>query len=194
TLLVLIGAAASLRLAALLLCCPFGRRTATAAATPAGRGRRGDRRLHAQIPARGLDAGLRAVREQGAADLAHVFARRVADLQAQFADRLLVDPRYDGGRLRILAVEHLIAPELVVAIARRPAIHRVGRRREQLRVGRRRLRSRVLLDRLEMVEDPQRPAVRREDRGILARLDGDLVDAYCRQVGFHPCPRLRAID
>src|SRR5262249_2709592 len=75
TLLVLMGAAAPLRLAALLLGGPFGRRTATAAATPAGRGRRGDRRLHAQIPARGLDAGLRAVREQGAADLAHVFAR-----------------------------------------------------------------------------------------------------------------------
>src|SRR5262249_41424058 len=56
-------------------------------------------RLHAQIPARRLNARLVAVRERGPRQLAHFAACRVGNLQRHLPDLLLVQPRNDG-RLR----------------------------------------------------------------------------------------------
>ena len=82
------------------------------------------RRLHAQIPARRLDARPVAVREHRPGDLAHFLARGVGDLQLDALGLTLEIPRDDRRLRRVLAEERLIAPELVVAIARRPPEHR----------------------------------------------------------------------
>ena len=52
----------------------------------------------------------------------------------------------------------------------------------------------VLLDRLEVIEDPDRAAVRREDHRVVARVQRDLVDAHGRQVRLDAHPALGAID
>ena len=83
-------------------------------------------------------------------------------------------------------------PELVVAIVIRLPLDRVGDR-EQMRGGRR-LRRRVLLNRLEMVEDPQRPAVRRHDEVVVARMQRDLIHADARAIRLPARPRPAAID
>src|SRR4030095_10630287 len=85
-------------------------------------------------------------------DLADLPPGGVCNLQLHLADLLLVEPGEARRLRRVLAVEGLIAPELVVAIARRTAIHRERRRREQARVGGCRLRRRVLLNRLPVIQ------------------------------------------
>src|SRR5262249_3972270 len=126
------------------------------AAPAAVRSRRCHSRLDAQVPAGGLEPRLAAVRTQGSRNLASFPAGRIGDLQLDLADLLLVEPRDDCRLRRVLAEERLIAPELVVAIPRRPAEHRRGRRCEQLRIGRRRLHGCILLNRLQGIQDPQR--------------------------------------
>ncbi len=138
--------------------------------------------------------GAVAVREHRPGDLAHVLAGRVGNLQLDALDLILEVPRDDRRLRRVLAEERLVAPELIVAVACRAPEHRGRRRREQLRARRRRQRRRVLLDRLEVVEDPDRAAVRGEEHRVVARVQRDLVDPHRRQVGLQPLPALAAIE
>ena len=64
---------------------------------------------------------------------------------------------------RVFAEERLVSPELVIAVANRTPIHRRWLRREELCIGGRGLSRRVLLDGFEMIENPQRATVCRED-------------------------------
>ena len=64
----------------------------------------------------------------------------------------------------------------------------------KLRIRRRRLRGRKLLDRLEVIENPERSAVRREDHRVVARVQRDLVDPDVRQVCLQSLPALAAIE
>src|SRR5947199_278753 len=86
-----------------------------AAASAPRRGRRRGIGLHADIPARGLYAGFVAVGQHGRGKLADLASGGVGDLQLHVADLLLVEPRDHRRRGRVLAVERLVAPELVVA-------------------------------------------------------------------------------
>jgi anaerobic selenocysteine-containing dehydrogenase len=119
---------------------------------------------------------------------------RIGDLQRNGRRGLLQVPRQAHGLRRVLPVERLIAPELIVAIARRALIPGERRRREQIRVGRCRLRRRELLNRLEMIEDPDRAAVRRQNHRVVARMQSDLVDAHRRQVGLDALPLPAAVE
>ena len=49
----------------------------------------------------------------------------------------------------------------------------------------------VFLDRLEVIEDPDRAAVGREHHRVVARVLRDLVDAHRRQVRLDARPALR---
>ena len=92
---------------------------------------------------------------------------------------------------RILADEVLVSPELIVAIVLRLPLER-GRNGEQLRVGS--LRGGVLLNRLEVVEHPERAAVRRDEHRVVARMKRDLVDANVGEIRLEPLPARAAID
>ena len=84
-----------------------------------------------------------------------------------------------------------MTPELVIAIVLGLPLER-GRHREQCHV--RRLRAGVLLDGLEVVEDPDRTTVRRDEHRVVARVDGDLVDAHGREVRLEPAPVRAAVE
>src|SRR6266480_2369470 len=45
-----------------------------------------------------------------------------------------------------------------------------------------------LLEWREVVENPDRPPVRTEDEVVVARVDGDVVDRYCRQIELDARP------
>src|SRR5262249_43746601 len=93
--------------------------------------RRSGIRLHAQVPACGLNAGAGAPGQRLTRNLAHLTAGRIRDAQLHVANLFLVHPRHHRRLRRVLAVERLVAPELVVAIARGPPEHRGRRRREE---------------------------------------------------------------
>ena len=96
-------------------------------------------------------------------------AGRVGDLQLHVV-RLVLHEVGEHGRLRrVLAVEHLVAPELVVAIARRSAEHRRRRRREQLRLG--------------VAAPPRIPGSARRDRAPRSRGRASRARSRCRADG-----------
>ena len=99
----------------------------------------------------------------------------------------------DGVEWRIFADEELMPPELVVAIILRTPLERC-RDAEQMRVSCGGLRRRVFLNRLEMVEYPERAAMRRDEHRIVARVQRDLIDAHVREVGLEAPPAPAAID
>ena len=94
---------------------------------------------------------------------------------------------------RILADEVRVSPELVVAIVLRLPLQRRSASRTASR-RRRRLRRRVFLNRLEVIENPERAAVRRDEHRVVARMERDLVDAHGREVRLEPLPALAAIE
>src|SRR5439155_22429374 len=111
------------RLARRTLCFVRGLTPYLSALSPRVRsGRRRGRRLDAQIPARHVNPGRFQILERCARNLPHVLPDGIGDFQRHVVDRLVVDPRDHGRAGRVLAVERLIAPELVIAVARRPPI------------------------------------------------------------------------
>ena len=94
-----------------------------------------------------------------------------------------------GGR--VLTNESLVSPELIVAAVHRLPLQR-GRHGEEPRL--RGLRGGVLLNRFEMVEHPDRAAVRRHEHRVVARVDGDLVHAHGGEVGAQAAPARSAVE
>ncbi len=92
---------------------------------------------------------------------------------------------------RVLADEHLLAADLLAALP----IVEVGDRRtdvEEHRVLRRRRRE--LLQRRDVVGDPDAAPVRRDDQVVVARMDQDVVDARRRKVVHELLPLLAAVE
>ena len=92
---------------------------------------------------------------------------------------------------RVLADERLVAPELIVAVVHRLPLQR-GRHREESHA--RGLRRGILLDGLEMVEHPDRSAVRRDEHRVVARVNGDLVHTHGGEVRAQPAPARTAVE
>ena len=101
--------------------------------------------------------------------------------------------RYNGLDRRILADKILVAPELVVAIILHLPLERAGNG-EQLRVGCSAVHGRVLLNRLEVIEDPERAAVRCHEHGVIPGMQRDLVHPHIGEVGLQSAPALATIE
>ena len=141
--------------------------SASAACAAATGGRITSQRFHAHVPAHRLDARQQLSRRER--QLAHGLSGCVRDPEPRVDQRLVhlkVDQRVVR---RVLAEEVLVAPELVVEAVLRLPLQRGGNRVE-LGV-RRGLRGSVLLDRLEVIEDPDAHA-RASRRASRCRADG----------------------
>ena len=120
-------------------------------------------------------------------DLADHAAGDVGDGDLHVAGRRALQVVADGrARRRVLAAEVLAAArgdalrDVVAPRHRRP-------RCEQRDVGRRGLVGQ-LLERGDVVDDPDAPAVRADDQVVVARVHEDVVDAHRRQARHEPLP------
>ena len=82
-------------------------------------------------------------------------------------------------------------PELLVAIVFRLPLQRHARR-EQCRCGF--LRGGVLLNGLEVIENPEGASVRCHEQRIVARMNRQLVDTHGGKVGLEATPACAAIE
>ncbi len=141
-----------------------------------------------QIPVDAVDAGAARLAQIVAGDLAHLRARAVADAQRDIGLRLrqvVADRRAIG---RVLPEERLVGDE--AAIVGRVELHAAAHV-EQERIGLHRLR--LLLQRRDVVEDPDAAAVRGDDHVVVARVNDDLVNRHRRQVRLDAQPAAAAI-
>ena len=124
-------------------------------------------------------------------EFTHHRAIRITDTQHRVRNRLLQAQLQHRFRGRILAGEELMSPEFVVAVVLGLPLQRRSRR-EQRSVGLQRRAK--LLDRFEVIQNPERATVRGHQQRVVARMNRELVHAHRGKVGLQALPRLAAIE
>ena len=173
---------------------PIGTTTTTAAEETAGRrcGALGSGdRLDPIVPAHRVHPGRQARLDVITRQLADQIAGAILDDDAK-AVGLGLEPIGDRYAQRRIGTDVLhVALARVISEALRGLL--VGRR-HGVDVPFGHLGLARLLERRQVVENPNAPAMGREQHRVLTRVKGDLIDRYGGQVAPDPAPRLPAIE
>src|SRR5262249_48955937 len=144
--------------------------------------------LMAQIPGHSVEAGATGRFQIVATESTHDRFAFVANGEGnllRFAIEVVGD---EGARLEVLSpklsVTRIVRVRIRHVECRRPAnVEQMGRCSE---------RFCCVLNRRQVVENPETAAVRREQHVVLSRMNGDFVNAYGWQIADHSLPRATA--